>query len=85
MDSISSLATQVEPYQQGVKCSLGAIKKSKRLEMVLQEAEIFLPLTNEERLKKCEYQKSTVLPCSQQSGVHRSDCELYNHANNLSL
>ena len=72
MDSISSLATQVEPYQQGVKCSLGAIKKSKRLEMVLQEAEIFLPLSNEERLKKCEYQKSTVLQCSQQSGVHRS-------------
>ena len=63
------LPLQVEPYQQGVRCSLGAIKKSKRLEVVLQEAEIFLPLSNEERLKKCEYRKSALFKLHQQSGM----------------
>ena len=59
----------MEPYHQGVKCSLGATKKTKRVEGAQQEAESFLALSNKERLEKCEYQKSTVTSLNQKAGL----------------
>ena len=41
-------------------CSLGEIRKSKRLEHALSEADSFATLSDQERLTKCEYTDNTV-------------------------
>ena len=51
---------QVEPYHCQTYCSLGEIRKSKRLEYALSEADSFATLNDLERLSKCEYTENTV-------------------------
>ena len=51
---------QVEPYHCQTLCSLGEIRKSKRLEHALSEADSFITLSDQERLSKCEYTENAV-------------------------
>ena len=52
---------QVEPYHcQVLHCSLGEIRKSKRLEYALSEADSYATLSDQERLSKCEYTENAV-------------------------
>ncbi len=41
-------------------CSLGEIRKSKRLEYALSEADSYATLSDQERLSKCEYTENAV-------------------------
>jgi hypothetical protein len=52
---------QVEPYHCQKLCSLGEIRKSKRLERALSEADSYATLSDQERLTKCEYTENAVV------------------------
>ena len=58
--SLHTCVAQVEPYHCQTLCSLGEIRKSKRLEYALSEADSYTTLSDQERLSKCEYTENAV-------------------------
>lgn len=58
--AVKFFSAQIEPYHCRTLCSLGAIRKSKRLDDALSEADYYATLTNEERLGKLEYTENYV-------------------------